>query len=119
MDKETRAYVEKEARALLKVPFACSGAKLACRSWLEVEGSKKEKEALVALIKELKEDIVPIDGLLAFANSSTARKEFGEEGSRKFLAHAEKLKAEGATHCDCQACEAAASIVAKEKEILA
>lgn len=119
MTKETEDYVTKEAKALVAVPFACKEAKEVCTAWLNAKGTDKEKEASLAMVKELKEDIVPVDGLIEFASSAAALKEFGGEEAKTFLAHAKKLKKEGQQYCDCPACTAAQDILAKEEEILA
>ena len=119
MTKETREYVEKQAKALLEVPFACKEAKDVCQKWLKAEGSKDEKKASIALIKELKEDVESIDDLLGFAHSPDCVRAFGEKQAKGFLAHAEELKAKGAKYCDCPACSAAVNIINKEKEIIA
>lgn len=119
MNKQTRLYVEEQIKALLQVPFACPEAKKAGEAWLKAENGPHEKEASIALIQELKEDIEPIENLLAFAKSPIAAKEFGEQKAKAFLAHAEELQKQGATHCDCPACHAASCIVAQEKELLA
>lgn len=118
MAKHTRDYVEKEAKTLLNVSYACPEAKEICRKWLKEEGGKNEKEASIALIKELKEDIEPIDDLLAFAHSDNCVKSLGEKEAKEILAHTEELKAKGANYCDCPACTAAKNIIEKEKDIL-
>lgn len=117
MDNKTREYVASQAEALLKT-HACKEAKQACESWLKKQGSQDEKEASIGLLKELKEDIVPIDGLLEFAHSDRAEAIFGHDGHTKFIAHCEDLKKSGALYCDCLACKAALNIVSKEKDIL-
>ena len=70
------------------------------------------------LLKELEEDIEPIDDLVAFTESDTAVRLFGEERAKQFAVHARELKASGAKYCDCPACAACAAILEKKGELL-
>ena len=69
-------------------------------------------------ITELEADIMPIDGLIAFANSEMGVKVFGEEMAKNVLAHAQDIKAKGAKYCDCPACKAVADILVKKEQML-
>jgi hypothetical protein len=111
MQKNLMKKMIEKTNELIAAPSVCPEAKAAGESWLKEVGGDNEKEATQAYLAELKEDITPIDGLLAFAKSDYAKEEFGEEGAKKFLAHAEDLKAKGALYCDCPACKAALAIV--------
>ncbi|MFA6755278.1 MAG: molecular chaperone Hsp90 [Bacilli bacterium] len=117
MKVETRKYIEKECKELLKVSFACNEAKDVCKRWLIHEGSKEEDEIAKELIKELKEDVEPIEDLLKFANSKECLTMFGEEEANKFKKHANELLAKGNKYCDCPACTAALNIIKIEKDI--
>ncbi len=118
MNKEVLEYVKEQSNALLTAHSACPEVKEAARKWLEAVGTENEKAETIAYLKELEEDIEPIDGLLAFASSPVAEKVFGKEGAEKFLEHAKELKASGAKYCDCPACKACENILSKKEELL-
>lgn len=60
---------------------------------------------------------MPIDGLIAFADSDMGAKVFGAETAKQVAAHAKDSKAKGAKYCDCPACAACAAILALKSEI--
>ena len=103
---------------LLAATSACKEIKEAARNYLEAEGTEKETEAAKAYVAELEADIMPIDGLIAFAGSDMGAKIFGTEGAAKMLSHAEAIKAEGARYCDCPACAACEALLEKKSQIL-
>ena len=110
-------YIIDKINELIATSSCCAEAKAAAQAYLAAVGTERQAEEAKKFIKELEEDIEPIDDLLAFAGSDTAVKYFGAEGQKKFLAHAEELKASGAKYCDCPACSTVAAILAK-KELL-
>ena len=81
-------------------------------------GTADEKEKAKALVAELEEDIMPIDGLIGFAASDMGAKVFGEEKAKEVLAHAEAIKAAGAKYCDCPACAACEAILKHKEELI-
>ena len=97
-------------KALIAAPSCCAEAKAAAESWLNAVGTEKEEEETAKLVAELKEDIEPIDDLIAFASSPKCAEFFGDKAAG-FLAHAQELKASGAEYCDCPACAACAEIL--------
>ena len=118
MEKKLEAFVIQKTNDLIKAPSACQEAVAEAKAFLKALRSASEKAEAKRYIKELEEDITPIDGLVAFAKSDFAIKEFGVEGQKQFLAHALKLKADGALYCDCPACTAAKAILDRKNEIL-
>ena len=68
-------------------------------------------------IAELEEDIIPIDGLIAFAESPAGAGVFGDKAGA-VAEHAKEIKAKGAKYCDCPACSAVEAILAKKDEML-
>lgn len=104
------AYVIEKVKELIAAPSCCAEAKAAAQSWLDALGTEHEAEESAKLIKELEEDIEPIDALVSFAESDVAEKVFGD-GVAAFRAHAKELKASGAKYCDCPACAACAAIL--------
>ena len=107
METEILERLTSGAEELLAAPSACPEAKKAAETFLQSEKTEADCDALIA---EAKADIMPIDGLLAFAKSDAAKDIFGD-GAAKFLAHAEELKGSGALYCDCPACRACAKIL--------
>ncbi len=118
MDKETREFVEMKTKELINNPITCKEAKDMAEYWLKKENTKDEKKASKAYLKELEEDILPIEGLVDFSNSDYCLKAFGEKKAEEFKAHAKSLKESGAKYCDCPACKAALAIVNKKEDIL-
>lgn len=88
----------------------CAELKAAGQNWLNAVGTDNEPAARKALLTEIDEDIIPIDGLIAFAGSEKAVQIFGEKGAEDMLAHAKDIKAQGALYCDCPACSCALEI---------
>ncbi|OPZ36381.1 MAG: hypothetical protein BWY98_00441 [Tenericutes bacterium ADurb.BinA155] len=118
MQKELDAIALDATNRLLAAPMACKEAKEAAKGYLAARGTPKEREALIAFLRELSEDITSIGDLETFAKSREAKSEFGEEGAKAFLAHVEELKKSGALFCDCPACKAAEDLLDLRRELL-
>ena len=103
---------------LLAAPSACKEIKDAAQNYLNAVGTEKESEVAKAYVDELEADIMPIDGLIAFAESDKGAKVFGEEGAKNILIHAKDRKAAGEKYCDCPACAACEALLNKKSEIL-
>lgn len=103
---------------LLAAPSACKEIKDAAQNYLNAVGTEKESEVAKAYVDELEADIMPIDGLIAFAESDMGAKVFGEEGAKSILIHAKDRKAAGEKYCDCPACAACEALLNKKSEIL-
>ena len=119
MDQKVREYTEEKVKELLRAYSCCAEAKAAGQAWLDAVGTEKEAEKTKELIAELEEDIIPIDGLIAFAGSEAGAGVFGAEKAKEVEAHAREIKAAGAKYCDCPACTAVAAILEKKSEMLA
>ena len=102
---------------LLQAPSACKEVKEAAQNYLDAAGTEKEAEAATAYVKELEADIMPIDGLIAFAESDMGAKIFGAEMAKNVAAHGKDIKAAGAKYCDCPACAACEAILARKEEL--
>lgn len=107
-----------KVRELMNAPSCCAEAKAACQSWLDAIGTEKEAEQAGNLIAELEEDIMPIDGLIAFADSEAGVRVFGQEKAAQVAAHARKIRDAGAKYCDCAACAAVEQILERKEDIL-
>lgn len=103
---------------LLAAPSACKEIKEAAQNYLDAVGKEGEAEAAKAYVAELEADIMPIDGLIAFAESDMGAKVFGADGAKNILNHAKVRKAAGAKYCDCAACAACEALLNKKGEIL-
>ncbi len=70
---KTEAMIEK-VKALAEASSCCAEAKEAANNWLAAVNTEKQDEAAKALIEEIAADIIPIDGLIAFAGSEDGKK---------------------------------------------
>lgn len=103
---------------LLAAPSACKEIKEAAQNYLDAIGKEGEAEAAKAYVAELEADIMPIDGLIAFAESDMGAKVFGADGVKNVLIHAKERKEAGEKYCDCPACAACEALLNKKDEIL-
>ncbi|HIZ82492.1 MAG TPA: molecular chaperone Hsp90 [Candidatus Mediterraneibacter pullistercoris] len=118
MKKEILDYVTEKTHEMMRAHSCSAEAKAAGQAWLDAVGTEKEAEETKRYIEELEEDIMPIDSLIAFAESEGGAKVFGEEKSKEVAAHAREIKAAGAKYCDCPACAAAEAILMKKEDML-
>lgn len=117
MDNEVLQAVIEKTKELISVPFCCAEAKTAAQRFLDAIGTNAQEAETAAYIKELEEDIVPIDGLIAFAESEEGKTVFGANAPN-VAAHGREIKANGAAYCDCPACAAAETILANKDKLL-
>lgn len=103
---------------LLAAPSACAEVKEAAQAYLDATGTEKEAATAKAFVAELEEDIMPLDGLIAFAESDMGAKVFGEDGAKNILIHAKDRKAAGEKYCDCPACAACEALLKQKDQIL-
>ena len=85
MTQETLNYVVEKTKELMAAPSCSQEAKDAAQAWLDAVGTEKEAEETKKYIAELEEDIMPLDGLIAFAESEMGAKVFGAEKTKKWL----------------------------------
>ncbi|MDD2213496.1 MAG: molecular chaperone Hsp90 [Oscillospiraceae bacterium] len=119
MTNELISFVTDKTKKLIAAPSVCPESKAAAKAWLAAVGTDDEAETTRHYIKELEEDITPIDDLIAFAASEDGLKVFGTEAARNLLMHAKEIRVNGARFCDCPACAAAEAILSKKTELLA
>ncbi|HIZ80306.1 MAG TPA: molecular chaperone Hsp90 [Candidatus Lachnoclostridium stercorigallinarum] len=119
MKKEVLTFVTEKTRELMAASSCCGELKAAAQAWLDAAGTDQEAEATKAYIAELEADIMPVDGLIAFAESEGGAQVFGPEKSREVADHGKKIKAAGAKYCDCPACAAAEAILTEKDHMLA
>ena len=84
----------------------------------ELKDEIKDKAAPVVskvteleFIKQLKAGISSVDEVIDTFSDPEMRKNMGEEAAEQIKAHAEAMKAEGKTFCDCPACTKAREIL--------
>ena len=117
MDKDVLSYVVEKTNELINAATCNSETKAAAEAWLAAVGTDREAEATETYVKELEADIMPIDGLIGFAESEHGAQVFGADKALEVAAHAREIKAAGAKYCDCPACAAVEAILDK-KDIL-
>ena len=76
MNETVKAYVKEKVNEMMQAASCCAEAKAAGQAWLDALGTEQEVEKTKELIAELEEDIMPIDGLIAFAGSEMALRLF-------------------------------------------
>lgn len=118
MSENAKEYVVQKVKELMNTATCCADAKEAAQNWLDAIGTDQEEKQAKNLIAELEEDIMPIDGLIGFAESEAGAQVFGEEKAKQVAAHAKEIKAAGAKYCDCPACAAVEEILKKKEDIL-
>ena len=118
MKKEVLDYVIEKTHELMNAASCSSEAKAAAQSWLDAVGTEREADETKKYIAELEADIMPIDGLIGFAESEHGAQVFGADKAKAVAAHAREIKAAGAKYCDCPACAAAEAILDKKDTLL-
>lgn len=118
MNQNVRDYVTEKVNELIAAPSCCAEARAAAKNWLNAVGTNQETDASRRLIAELEMDIMPVDGLIAFAGSEAGVQVFGAETAKNIVAHGQELKSAGAKYCDCPACAASAAILSKKEELI-
>ena len=118
MKQEVLNYVVEKTKELIAAPTCSAETKEAAQAWLDVVGTDKEAEETKKYVAELEEDIMPIDTLIAFAESDAGAQVFGADNAKGVAAHAKEIKAAGAKYCDCPACAAVEAILEKKDDIL-
>ncbi|ERT58215.1 MULTISPECIES: hypothetical protein [Megasphaera] len=115
MTKEELVQVVKD---MIAAPSCYGALKELGAEWLNAVGTEKEVAVFKKLLAEVEGDIMPVDGVIAFAGSSAGISLFGEEKAKALLAHAEEIKAAGAVYCDCPACSAGIKLLENKGVIL-
>lgn len=118
MNQNVKDFVTEKVKALINAPSCCAELKTAAQNWLDAVGTDQEAAKTRELIAEVEADIMPIDGLIAFADSDAGAQVFGADTAKNVAAHAKEVKAAGGKYCDCPACAACAAILEKKDELL-
>ena len=118
MKKEVLHYVVQNTHEMIAAHSCSAEAKAAGQACLDPVGTENEAQETEKYLAELEADIMPIDNLIAFAESEGGAKVFGEEKTKEVAAHAKEIKAAGAKYCDCPACAAVEAILSKKDDML-
>ncbi len=119
MKKEILEFTIAKTREMMESHTCSKEAREAGQAWLDAVGTELEAQATKTYIEQMELDIMPIDGLIQFAESDMGAQVFGPEKTKEVAAHAKEIKAAGAKYCDCPACAAVEAILSKKEEILA
>lgn len=117
MNKEVLDFVIEKTHELIDAATCSSETKAAAENWLAAVGTDREAEETKSYVAELEEDIMPIDTLIAFAESNAGAQVFGADAAG-VAAHAKEIKSAGANYCDCPACNVVAEILEKKELLL-
>lgn len=118
MTKDVLDFVVNETKKLINASTCSREAREAALAWLDAIQTGGEAAQTPKYIAELEADIMPVDGLIAFAESEMGTKVFGAEKAVAVAAHAKEIKTAGAKYCDCPACAACEAILSKKENIL-
>lgn len=118
MEKNVLDFVMEKTKELMNAASCSREAKEAAQAWLAAAETEAEAAETKKYIAELEADIMPIDGLIGFAESVHGAEVFGADTARNIAAHAKEIKAAGAKYCDCPACAACEAILARKDDLL-
>jgi|GEM_PF-23697 len=115
--EELSAAIE-QAKNLINAPTCYPPLKEIAQKWIDSIDTPEECEIAYAFIREVKEDIRPIDNLIEFSTSAEGKAHFGEESAKALAEHAVDIKINGGKYCDCSACSACSEILKYQEQIL-
>ena len=116
MNQNVKDFVSEKVKEMISAVSCCAELKAAGENWLNALGTDQEAEQTEKLMAEFEMDIMPVDGLIAFAESEAGAKVFGANAGN-VAEHAKEIKAAGAKYCDCPACAAVEAILSKKDEM--
>ena len=96
---------------MISAPSCCKELQEAGRNWLSATDPEKKNAATAALLQEIREDVPPIEDVIAFFESPQGIQAFGPERAQAIASHAREVKARGGKWCDCPACAAGRKIL--------
>ena len=119
MKAEIKQFVEEKTKEILQADSCCPELKSMAEAWLKAENTPEEKAVTEAYLKELSEDVLPIDALIDFSSSKEGEKIFGAAQAQQMAEAGCKAKKAGGKYCICPACTPGGAILDKREEILA
>ena len=118
MDAKVKDIIVAKTKELMEAPTCSAETREAACRWLESAGTSSEKSETENYIRELEEDIMPVDQLIAFAGFEAGKKYFGPDTAAGIEAHGREIKASGGKYCDCPACLKVSEILEYKDELL-
>ena len=118
MDAKLKEMIVEKTKELIEAPTCSAETKEEAMRWLDSVDTDSEKSETESYIKELEEDIMPIDQLIAFAGSDAGKDYFGAEEAAGIEAHGKEIKEAGGRYCDCPACLKVKEILDHKDEML-
>ena len=95
MTREVKDYVTEKTHELMEAQTCSKEAKEAAQAWLDAVGTEGEAEETKKYIAELEADIMPLDNLIAFAESDMGAKVFGDNAGGVAEHGRERKRAQG------------------------
>lgn len=95
MDKEVLSFVVEKTHELMNAASCSKEAKASAQTWLDAVGTENEAAATKTYIAELEADIMPVDGLIGFAESEMAPRSSGQTRPRKWQPMQRKSRPQG------------------------
>ena len=95
MDKEVLSFVVEKTHELMNAASCSKEAKASAQTWLDAVGTENEAAATKTYIAELEADIMPVDGLIGFAESEMGAQVFGQTRPRKWQPMQRKSRPQG------------------------
>ena len=94
MSQTEKEYVIERTKELINSHTCCAEARKAAQAWLDAVGTDKEAETAKNLVAELEEDLMPVEQLIAFAESEAGAGVFGDKAG-EVAAHGKAIKEAG------------------------
>lgn len=118
MEKQWINEIIEKTHELVDAQTCHSETKAAAQRWLNAVGTAAEEAESKRYFDELEAAIMPIDTLIAFAQSKKGMEYFGADSAAMIAAHAIEIKEAGGKYCDCPACAKVAEILERKNDIL-
>ena len=90
MKQELMDAITEKTKELMNSVTCSAEARAAAQTWLDAVGTQRIEEVTQAYMKELEEDIVTIQDLIALAESNQGKQIFGEEKAVQVAEHAKE-----------------------------
>ena len=114
---EKQFFIDR-TNTIISAASTCPELKVVAESWLNSIGTDREKEAAEVYIRELEEDVTPIENLIGLLNSEMGVKIFGAEKAKQMLKKAHDSQDLGMPWCICASCNAGGAILDNKEKFL-
>ena len=109
----TKNEIIAKVKELIAAPMCNPELRAAAQAYL----NDQSKANIDSLMNMLDKYVNSIDETLAFAESETGKKVFGEERAAEMVKLGRELKAKGEKYCFCPACQAGAAIYQNKESL--